>query len=402
MINKLRAKFIGITMVLVATLLLIILLLICSFTWSGMRAGALGAMQVESAEPLPGASNVVRSYLPCFIISLDDNGHLAAWGSNQIDLSDTQQLMQILEDAKATGQRRGLLPEYQLRFARLQGGAVDQYVFADISSQVHTMKNMLTICIVTYVLSLMVFFLISFWLSAWITRPVELAWAQQRQFVADASHELKTPLTVILTNAELLQSPDYDRYAKERSALSILTMSQQMRFLVEGLLDLARVDDQRTGMQMSTLDVSDLAENCVMTFEPLYFESGRQLTGQIQPQLYVKGDSRYLRQVFDILLDNGIKYSSPNSQIRLTMEQYRNRCLLQVSSQGQALTEQQCKEIFQRFYRLDEARSHSGNYGLGLPIARGIVAKHRGKIWAQSKEGTNTFFVSLPLSKPQA
>lgn len=232
-------------------------------------------------------------------------------------------------------------------------------------------------------------------LARWAVRPVEQAWDQQRQFVADASHELKTPLTVILTNAELLSDPAYDEERRQDFSANILTMSRQMRLLVEELLDQARVDNSK--IQHQTLDLSKLVEEALLPFEPVYFEAGRNLVNQIEPGISLTGSGKHLCQVVEILLDNGCKYSDPGSTTLLRLSRHGRNALLSVTTPGTPLTEQQCTDIFKRFYRVDAARTRTGSYGLGLSIAQGIVAQHGGKIWAQSQEGSNTFFVLLPM-----
>lgn len=401
MIKRLRIQFISVTMSLIAMLLLIIFLLICSTIWIAMDADATASMQETYMEPFrPGYQrDTVSSNHPCFILYYNSQGQLQVYGSAYYDLTDMEALSQILQEAQATGKDEGILLHWGLRFLVQRTDYGEQYVFMDICRQLKTMESLVMVCLLTFVLSLAVFFLIVLMLSRWITKPVETAWTQQRQFVADASHELKTPLTVILTNAELLQSPDYTPQDKHRFAGSILTMATQMRGLVENMLELARLDNPLPTKQLAPVDLSDLAENCVLHFEPVYFEAGRELQSHIQPGLSVLGSSQYLRQVVEILLDNGCKYSTPGTQITLSLTQNHNHCLLQVASQGEELTPGQCKDIFKRFYRADEARSRDGSYGLGLSIAESMVAEHGGKIWATGKDGVNTFSVSLPLQK---
>ncbi len=334
-----------------------------------------------------------RGKEPVFTLSVSQDGLLEAAGSDFYDLGNEEYLTQVYEAAAAWDRETGVLWRYGLRYLRIDG----RYYFVDITTQLHTSRDLVFACLIIGAAALMGFFFIALWLSRWMVRPVEEAWDRQRQFVADASHELKTPLTVILTNAELLRSPDYDIPAKDRFADSILSMSRQMRGLVESLLDLARVDGSNMRAQMEPLDFSQLTEDAVLPFEPLYFEAGRELCSQVEPGIRVNGSNNYLRQVVEILLDNGCKYGAAGQSVSLTLQrQGRGHCLLRVVSQGETLSPQQCRDIFKRFYRVDEARAMRRSYGLGLPIAMGIVTEHRGRIWAESKNGVNTFCVSLP------
>ena len=401
MIKRLRLKLIAITMVLLTVMLLVILGCIYHFTYAGIMESSMSALQTAGVElELHGRPGKPERFTtsPCFVLKLTPEGRLLAVGSNYYDLEDREELIELLNEAEETGTKSGLLEERALRFLRLEDGRNVRYAFMDVSAEIDTLNRLNIICAAIFVAGLVGFFCISLLLTRWAVHPVERAWEQQRQFVADASHELKTPLTVILTNAELLQSEEYDSESKSRFTDSILTMSRQMRGLVEELLDQARVDNGMAQAEKMRLDFSKLVSDAVLPFEPVYYEEGRELTSEVEPGILLTGSSAHLRRVVEILLDNGCKYSTPGGIVELRLErQGRGNCLLSVRSPGVAMTEQQCRDIFKRFYRADQARSMNRSYGLGLSIAQGIVEQHRGKIWAQSRDGYNTFFVSLPL-----
>ena len=268
-------------------------------------------------------------------------------------------------------------------------------VFVDISSEIATMENLVKTCVFIGIISFSVFLGLSFWLARWAVKPVETAWNQQRQFVADASHELKTPLTVIMTNAELLQSPEYTDADRRRFSDSILTMSHQMRGLVESLLELARVDNGAAKMVFSEFDFSEQVSDGLLPFEPVYFEKELLLESEIEEGLKVKGSQAHLRQVLDILLDNAAKYASPQGTVTVKLKRQGSHCLLSVANPGEQISKEDLKNIFKRFYRIDKVRSMNHSYGLGLSIADSIVKEHGGRIWAESAEGINTFFVQL-------
>ena len=233
-------------------------------------------------------------------------------------------------------------------------------------------------------------------LSRWAVRPVARAWEQQRQFVADASHELKTPLTVILTNAELLREGTAG--AEERRFTdNILTMARPMRALVESLLELARGDACPAAGAMEPVDLSRLVQEAVLPFEPVFFEAGLTLSAEIREGLRVRGVEGQLRQVAEILLDNARKYTPSGGRVTLELTRSGRHCLLSVAGPGTPLTRQQRQDVFKRFYRADPARSREGSWGLGLSIARETVARHGGRIWADSGPEGNRFTVRLPL-----
>lgn len=266
-----------------------------------------------------------------------------------------------------------------------------------MSSERATLSNLIKTCILVGVACFAAFLLISWLLARWAVKPVETAWKQQRQFVADASHELKTPLTVIMTNAELLNSPGFDQARRSQFAAHILTMSRQMRQLIEEMLDLARTDNGQGALVFSPVDLSRLVNDAVLPFEPVFFERGLTLTADIQEHITVSGSQQHLRQITDILLDNAQKYSSPAGEVTVQLTRQGGRCRLSVSNPGDVLSKAERKDIFKRFYRTDEAHSQRGSYGLGLSIAANIAAMHRGKIWVESSNGRNIFHLELPV-----
>ena len=409
MIRKLRLKFIAVIMALVVVMLGVIFGMVVHFTRLSLERESITMMQNIASMPLrqERPNREARELpkdrpenvrLPYFTVLLDENGEPSAFGGGYYDLSDEEFLREILDAALARGQHIGVLEEYGLRFCVSRVQEYDCVVFADMSSERNTLDNLQRTCAAIGVLSFTAFLAIAVFLSRWMTRPVEEAWRQQRQFVADASHELKTPLTVIMANAELMQGTDSDA-EKHRFAGSILTVSRQMRTLVEQLLELARMDSALEAPDMEPVELSRLVADAVLPFEPVIFERGLTLETDIAGDLTVCGDAQQLHQVVDILLDNAQKYARDGGTVRVELKKTgHTRAQLCVSDSGEAISEEDLHNIFKRFYRADEARSASGSFGLGLSIAQGIVERHSGRIWAESKNGVNCFYVELPCS----
>ena len=400
MIKRLRIKFVCINMTIVTIMLCVIFGLVLHFTSVSMEKESIEMMQSVALDPLQlgipgkGASGV---RLPYFALQLGPGGELLASGGGYYDLTDRALLNELI--SLSSVQKTGVLSDYGLRYVRVVTPTMQCIVFADMSSEINTINNLLQNCLLIGAASFIIFLMISILLARWAVKPVAVAWEQQRQFVANASHELKTPLTVILSNAQMLAENVEDPELRKRMTASILTVSQQMKDLVTKLLSSAQVDQGIGAMQFSAVDLSHTVSNALLPFAPIFYEQGMELDSVVQDDIWVQGSQPHLIQVVNILLDNAQKYGVEHCHTRVTLRQQgKKSCLLTVANEGKALSGQELKNIFKRFYRADAARERTGSYGLGLSIAEGIVQAHRGKIWAESKDGVNTFLIQLPTT----
>jgi len=397
MIKRLRIKFVCINMTIVAIMLCVIFGMVLRFTKMNLEKESLGMLQTVALNPLqlgvPGKGDSgVR--LPYFALQIGSGGELLASGGGYYDLTDQGMLNELI--SRSSSQKTGVLLDYHLRFLRVVTPMTQCIIFADMSSEINTMNNLLQNCLLIGGASFLIFLVISILLSCWATKPVSVAWEQQRKFVADASHELKTPLTVILSNAQMLSGNGEDAKLRERLTANILTVSEQLRDLVEKLLASARVDSGIERLQFADLDLSELVSNALLPFDSIFYERELELTADIQEDVWVRGSRTHLIQLVNILLDNAQKYSSTHGGTCVTLRRRSKRdCLLMVENEGEAMSPQEIKHIFKRFYRADDARERTGSYGLGLSIAEAIVKAHRGKIWAESKNGHNIFSIQL-------
>ena len=402
MLKKLRVRFVCVIMAIVTVMLCSIFGLLYYSTQRGLQEESISMMESVAANPFQlGRPNAVGSEvkLPYFMIKIGATGEVTAIVGGYYDLSDEVFLRALTEAVVQKNARTGVIHEYNLRFLKVQSPLSETLVFADITSEKAALSSLAKTCAGLGALCLGLFLGISVLLARWMVRPVEKAWDQQRQFVADASHELKTPLTVIMTNAELLQMPEGDAADKSRSVSSILTMSHQMRDLVEHLLELARSDNGQSKMVFEKLDLSALTEDALLPFEAVFFEAGLTLESRIAPGITLTGSRQYLGQLLDILLDNARKYATGGT-VRVTLEKtHRHRCCLSVSNEAEEMSRQDLQNIFKRFYRMDAARSRDGSFGLGLSIAENILAAHNGKIRADYANGRVTFTAELPAEE---
>ena len=400
MIKKLRIKFVVVNMGIVTIMLCVILGLVLYFTRANLEAENIRMMQSIASQPFqlsppdePGDD--VR--LPFFTLRLGPKHELISAGGGYYDLSDGPFLDSLIEEVFASPGALGVIDRYNLRYYRVDNAAEPFLVFSDISSERATIDALVNSCFLIGGLSFVIFLWVSIVLSKWAVRPVERAWREQRQFVAAASHELKTPLTVIMTDAELMRSPACSGEKREQFLAGILTMSRQMRALIEQMLELARADSAEAEPVFDKVELSSLLSDVVLQFEPVFFERGRHLSQQIDGGIAVTGCAAQLKELAEILLDNAQKYSRAGGCIWVELRRRgRGRCLLSVSDEGEEIPPGELANIFKRFYRGDSARSRTGSFGLGLSIAESIAARHKGKIWAESKNGVNRFFVELP------
>ena len=402
MIRKLRIKFICVIMSITMVLLGSILGVVIHFTGRSMEMQSINMMRTIAGAPfqkgLPGKPMDDEVRLPFFTVQISSTGEFLSARGDYFDLSNQAYLRQIVDAALLSGSETGRLKDHNLRYLKSDAPWGTTIIFSDTTTEAATLKHLIYSCLMVFLFSAAVFLGISILLSRWVIRPVENAWNQQRQFVADASHELKTPLSVIMSNAELMQTEDTCEEDRRKYAGNILSVTYQMRTLVENMLEMARIDHGTVKMDFSELDFSQLVSDAVLSFQLLYEEKGLGLQHSIPDGILLNGSEQHLFQVMDVLLDNAVKYSAPASTVRVDLVRNGRTCLLSVTSPGEPIAKEDLKNIFKRFYRADKARAMNGSYGLGLSIAESVVESHGGKIWAESGDHGNTFFVQLSVA----
>ena len=247
--------------------------------------------------------------------------------------------------------------------------------------------------------ALAVLAVITWWLSKWALRPVEEAWEQQRRFVADASHELKTPLAVILANSQILQKHEGVSDDAMRWVESTADEAEHMKALVGDLLQLARADESATSsstnvMRHEDIDLSELVEAASLEFDAVAFERGCMLDTQVDEGIHLMGDPEWIDRLVRILVDNACKYGAKGSAVTVRLARIPAGSQLTVHNEGNPIDEEDLPHVFERFYRSDKARSRGGEggFGLGLAIAKSIVDAHGGTISVASSEQEGTTF----------
>ena len=256
-------------------------------------------------------------------------------------------------------------------------------VLIDLSNDLNFLVSLMRFSLIITGSSLLFVFLFSYFLSRWAIRPVKTAIENQQRFISDASHELKTPLTVISANAEVLET----EIGENRWLSNIKSQTQVMSDLVFDLLDLAKMDETHEEMVFAEFDLSSVILSKSLEFECTAFENGKTFEQNITENVIYKGNEESIKHLVTILIDNAIKHSDENGFIRVTLTVSGNKRIFQVYNTGNGIKNSEKDKIFNRFYRSDESRSKvTGGYGLGLSIAKAIVDAHKGTISVDGEE----------------
>jgi len=404
MIKKLRKKLIFVLMTILVLLLVAILVSMLYSTRMNYERRSISAF----SDPPPAANSFDRSVLlavPVASVTMDTAGNYSVT-QNQISYVSDEELIEIATSLEEKADGFGLVSDYNLRYRQYSqpdGSVV--FSFSDTYIERDSLQNQVLFSVFIGIGALALFLVVSILLSRWMVKPVERAWETQRRFVTDASHELKTPLTVILSNTDMLIESGVITDKQNRVRLdNIRAESKRMKALTENLLELARSDSKPKASVKESLNLSFIISSAALMFEPTIYDLGRSLHSDIQDNVTVFGNREMLRQLADILIDNAVQYGAEKSPITVRLSVIgKKEALFSVISEGIPLSAKECTSIFERFYRVDASRGQTKGFGLGLSIAQSIAEDHGGKIWAESDgKKQNTFFVKLPLQSAAA
>lgn len=423
MLKQLKHKFIWINMSLVCIVLLAVLSILCIDSYRKYELESQKAMEqaldhsmfnpsetdsenMTSEEkekkelpPHPWEREDFMNMIPVYVITLDSQKNIQSIDSTRTDFSE-EFINTAAEAAQKAQAQSGYLPDFGMRFMISDTQDGTKIVLADLVHEISALRSLILNCILIFIITTIIFFFISFFLARWALKPVKTAWQQQNQFIADASHELKTPLTVILANLKIITT-HMDSTVKDQEIWlkNTLFEAEHMKKLVENLLFLARSQAGMLTFPDTTVNFSDLVLNTLLPFEAVAFEQGIILEEHIENDITIPGNPDLLRQLTAILLDNACKYSGAEKVVTLTLTHSDNKARLSVHNTGQPISEADLPHLFERFYRTDHSRTkETGGYGLGLSIAAAIVQNHQGKIHVTSSAEKGTIFtVDLPL-----
>ena len=385
MIRRLRWKITGVTLLVSALVLTAVFA--CVYLFSRNNIAESYEYQLRQAV----VSGTSEARVPCFVAEVLPSGTVRVSGSNYYDLQDEDTLLPLVTAALSADADSGVLRTQHMRYFRLEGALTVRIAFMDSTFEQATLRALVRVCLLIGAAALLVLFGLSWLLSGFVTRPVARTWQNQQQFLSDASHELKTPLTVILSSADLLKTsaqPEQRQYVD-----NISVESRRMKALVEDMLTLSRAESGRAA-PFAPLDLSDLVTDAALRFEPVAFEAGHPLQYDIQNGASLSGDRQQLDQLLDILLDNAVKYAAPGSPITLSLEKSRRGVVLRCGNRCAEPDSIDTGKLFDRFYQADPSRG-AGGFGVGLSIARGIAEGHHGAIRAALSGNAIEFIAEL-------
>ncbi|MCK8061635.1 MULTISPECIES: cell wall metabolism sensor histidine kinase WalK [unclassified Fusibacter] len=303
-----------------------------------------------------------------------------------------EMVYELLISTNNKSENKGILTDYGLIYKKYDNNITG---FIDYSHEESFMQRQVRSYFLILGSSLIVFFVASLYLSYIAVKPVERAWKQQQQFIMDASHELKTPLTVIRANTSFLSSNPEEK--KQKWVENINSEVKHMQTLIEDLLMLTKLDFSVEQIPFEKVSMSDLAFESTMSFETVFYDAGKELSMDIDSDIYLKGSYSHLKRLNIILLDNAMKYSDKKTITTFSLKKSPSKVILTVNNFGRLIPKEEIDSIFDRFYMVDKSRTRKENsYGLGLTIASEIVKMHEGKITVTSdEENGTTFTVSL-------
>ena len=344
--------------------------------------------------PVPGQpmdmGDTAASLSSSYTIRLDGAGKVSSWSSDREELYSGEQVQALADEILASGQNRGRIGTQFFILSQREGSRTA--VVLDARLEMESVRRVTLIAAATGALACFILGVAAFFLIRRMVAPVEEAFRRQRQFVWDASHELKTPLAVISANAQVLE----DDVGENENLGYIRQEVERTDKLVQGLLSLARMENGTVKAERRPFDLSRTLLSAALPFESTVFEAGKNLETDIPEGVRAVGDEAMIRQLALILLDNALKYSEDGGTIRLTLKPRRKGAVFSVANTGPGIDAADLPHIFERFYRAEKSHSReTGGSGLGLAIAKELAEANGARIRAESREGLTTFTVTI-------
>ncbi len=322
-----------------------------------------------------------------FTVTFDSQGKIAGINTGQIASVDSEQAAELAEEARDSGEESGKLSNY--RFECREVGTKTIYVFLDIRSNNNTKQNYLIVSLLILLISTVLIFILIWLLSKRVIRPFVEMHEKQKQFITDASHEIKTPLAIISANTEVIEMTSEPTEWTE----SIKNQITRLDGLVKDLVRLSKTDETGQDVQFAEFDLSAAAEEAASAFEAPAKTHGEIFETDIEQGISLVGNEEMIRQVIGIFADNAVKYCDEGGRITVSLKKTHKHIRLCVINDCRQPPEGDLSRLFDRFYRSDEARQRQGKggYGIGLSIAKATADVHKAKAECKAEDGRISF-----------
>lgn len=328
-----------------------------------------------------------------FSVMLNENGEMVTADTGKIASVDTSAAAEYAQNVWKTGEMQGFMKDYRYHVCESGSQSGVRIIFLDRGRELSNFNNLIITGLGVTALGLAAVFVLMVFLSARITKPFVRNYEKQKQFITDAGHELKTPLTIIDADAEVLEMD----WGENEWLKDIQSQSKRLADLTNDLIILSRMEESGKEAIMVDFPFSDMVEETVNTFQALAKTQNKTLVSEITPMISICGEEKSLNRLVTILLDNALKYSEDGGRIVVRLGKEKKRIRLSVFNTAEHISREHLEHLFDRFYRTDSSRnSQTGGYGLGLSIAAATVEAHRGKITA-STEDENSLLITVTL-----
>lgn len=409
MIYRLRRKFIIICTVSIVAVFTVMFSLICLFSAIStdstldMLTDAIAEGRgrfPDSFDNVPGSppggkgdrkpENIIngetRFSTRHFTVDFDDDGDVIRINTDAIHTVDEDTAEDYAEDVLESGKVRGWYKNFRYKVYQTEKGSSVTFVDAEMTrAQARSfIVSAFTVLAVSFAIVLLLIII----LSKRAVRPAAESYEKQKQFITDASHELKTPLTLILADLDIAES----ELGKSEWLDDIRAEGGRMAELVSQMVTLTRMDEEQPRLVMSRFSISDTLLDTVSEFEALAKARGKSLSAEAAPGIMTEGDEAAIRRLFSILLDNAVKYCDVGGEIRVRLISKHRSCIVTVENSYAAAEQVEIGRLFDRFYRADKARTAGSGFGIGLSIAKATVTAHKGEICAYRPDGSHIGF----------
>ena len=341
----------------------------------------------EGHEDMPSTED--KLYNISFSVAVDENGNIIHCTKTQLDEKSVKNAVDFALNSEP---ERGNFKELKISFLKKASGNGFIISFLSREHLQERLKENISLGALTGFIFLVVCWAISIRLAKMAVAPVEKAWEQQKQFLADASHDLKTPLTVILANNNIIAShKDQSVESQMKWIESTSEEAGRMSDLVNKMLELAKSEATKDELRIGEIDLSEVVENSILQFEVVAFEKNISFESGIQPDMIVRTHAPTFSKVLEILFDNAIKYSEANGLISIALYQSGKKIYFTINNKGEYIKPDELPHIFERFYRTNKERK-IGGHGLGLSIAKKKCDMIGCKLSVESNEEDGTTF----------